>query len=354
MSLRTIVVLLIILAVLVGVAVWQGGRRPEAAGAAPGAPVLPDLDVNAIHRIEISAAGSTAVVERLEGRWVVPTRYGYSADFDKVVEALRGLSELEIGQVIRDADQYPAEFGLADDSPAVRVALHGAAENPVTLTLGGAKQEGGRDGFPGYDTGRYLRTPAGAVALVGDPLRDWTAASDDWIRKNLLSLPADEIEQISVSVSNTEYTLLVKGAGQFEVAGAAEGEAAEPGAASRLEKAFQYLRCETVVDPAAEAIQSFEVLAQCVVRTRDRREYTLQVGGPAPDGGRYLRIGAAYIEPSEPTEEDGAAARKAVKEQTAAWKDWTFVVPGHVAETLTLPRESVVKKATAPEKPGEE
>lgn len=354
MSLRTIVVLLIILAVLVGVAVWQGGRRPEVAGAAPGAPVLPDLDVNAVLRIEISAAGSTAVVERLEGRWVVPTRYGYSADFDKVVEALRGLSELEVGQAIRDADQYPAEFGLAEDSPAVRVTLSGAGENPVTLTLGGAKQEGGRDGFPGYDTGRYLRRPSGAVVLVSDPLRDWTSASDAWIRKDLLSLPADDIEQISVSVSNTEYTLLLKGAGQFEVAGAAEGEAAEPGAASRLATAFQYLRCETVVDPAAEAIQSFEVLAQCVVRTRDQREYSLLVAGTAPEGGRYLRISAAYHEPPAPTEEDGAAARKAVKEQTAAWKDWTFVVPGHVAEALMLPRESVVKKATAPEKPGDE
>lgn len=394
MSLKTIAVLLCILAVFVGIALWQGRSGARLEGPAAGSLVLKDTDVNAIFRIEIAAAGSTSVVERKEGRWVVPSMHGYHADFEKVSRVLRGLAELEIGQLIRDADQYPDEFGLGKDSPAVSVTLTGAAGGPVALILGGSRQAGGEDMFMGYEQNRYLRMADGSVALVdAEPLREISASPAEWIRKDLLTVPVSEIEKISVSVSNSEFTVKSKEPGRYEVAQLGKDEEADAAGAGRLAGALQNLRCEGIADPKLNDDETgFESPVKYTATTRDGREYTALVGGTAPGGARYVRLSVAFTEPPAPSREDvekdfpaeeksegekasapeksreekiqeefdrrvkahqerASAARKKVDEQNARFTGWTFLVPGYMSEALTMSRSQVVKSVEKQEEP---
>jgi hypothetical protein len=75
----------ILLAILASIVFWlrktPAVSRPDDSMAIDET-VLPDLDVNAVSRIDVYLNGSSAVVSRVAGRWTVATSQGYPADFD--------------------------------------------------------------------------------------------------------------------------------------------------------------------------------------------------------------------------------------------------------------------------------
>ncbi|HOW96173.1 MAG TPA: DUF4340 domain-containing protein [Kiritimatiellia bacterium] len=378
MSPKTLALLLVILVALVW---WQGHPRAGGTERAPGSAILPGLDVNAIDRIEVASAAATSVVERRDGQWVVPSLFGHPADFQKVADALRGLADLKVGQVVRDAGQYPEEFGLAATSPVFRVALSGASGFHAALELGATKREGAQEGFAGYESGRYLRAAGGTVVLVADPLQSFADASGEWIRKELLNVAPPELDRVTVAVFNAEHVLLIKGSNQYEVEGLKDGEETDPAGAARLVGALQSLSCLTVADPAlTDEAAGFGAPDRCTVLARNRMEYTLQLGGAGPEAGsRYLRIDVAYREPAPPTLEQVAKSIPVAAESAGSdtgrvekvqaeyrerlqaheaeiaarreergrlekrFRGWTYVIPAGTAESLILPRGQLVK-----------
>lgn len=405
MSSRTVAILLLVFAVLIAVAIFQtrrGAGTPEA-GLAVGNPLWPGLEVNRAAEVEVSTASSTVRLARKEERWVVSTLYGYPADFARLARMLRELADAKAADVIREGEAYAKDYGMDAESPVVRVAIRDSQGNAMArAALGAVKAPGDEEGFVRFPLGRYVRPDDGPIVLVEGSL-EYSARSEDWIERELLNVPAREIESVSVTVSNESYTLRVVGAGQYELEPIREGEQLDIGAASRLAGALQYLRCESVADPAAGSEKvGFQEPSVARFKTRDGFEYTAQVSEtPAPDGQRYLRLQVAYHPPPEPTREQVAAdfpeeppaegpeatnepaakAEKAPKreekieqefarrmeeyqkqrveqerraeELRARLSGWTFVVRDYVTEALTMPREKLVR-AKEPEKKPEE
>jgi len=101
---KKIIILLIILAALVGAAVFQQKDRKSRLSSAARKGVdmrqflLPDLDVNTVQKIRIKDSQAEVNVALNGTVWTVTERGGYEASFDKISRALLALKEQKISR----------------------------------------------------------------------------------------------------------------------------------------------------------------------------------------------------------------------------------------------------------------
>jgi hypothetical protein len=390
MSARTFWILVVILALLAGGAYLQQqgkSRMPTAQdGLAPGDPLFPGLDVNQVREMLMQSGEAEARVARGDDAWAVTSLYGAPADFDKIADALRGLADLAGGDVMRGGRDFPEEFGLGPDDEPVRVTLAGPdGATLAEFSLGDRKAAGG-GGMMGFDYGRYIQVADGPIALVDDPLDEFSAAAEDWIEKGLVSIPRHELDTVTSGRGADRIVLRVKGGNDYDVPSLATNETLRRAEASRLASALQSLRCTSIADPSLDdAALGFDAPHETEYVAANGRRIVARLGGEVgEDGARALRLSASFEQPPMPTREDAeaevaaaepdgdderidaklaeleAAAREraqATREEIDAlrerFRDRTFLIRSHAAESLSLDRNDLVEVAEPEEDAGE-
>ncbi len=381
MSKKALLTLLALLIVAGGAAILlKGGGRPPASRIA-GDKLLPDLDLARVERVVVSFAGQTAVLERGAAGWAVSSLFGYPADFPRLRDSLAELIEVKGGSVVRGGTDSLADFGLATDATTVAL-FDSSGADLASVSLG--RPRGGGASRPG---GRYLRVGDGPVVLLKEDLARFSANSDEWIDKKVLEVNSPLTRRIKITLPEASYTLDISGENEYRLEDQKENEKINHGSAARLARALQALRCLTVADPALpDAELGLDHPSSCTLEAKDGFAYTVLVGGASADpAGRYARVSVSYSPPPPPTREEVAASlpleKKATpSEQTGAasgspspdrleaayaerlkahedscaqegkraaelqakLSKWTFVIPAHAAETLTLAREKLL------------
>ncbi len=397
MNTKTLTMLVVVLAVLAGLVALNRARRPArpaaaGAGGARGAKerVLPALDVNAVARLVV-AGSKTSELARAEGRWTAASLYGYPADFEKIVRALRSLEDLKVGQVVREGEKYLADFGLvppadtnapAGDRRTVRCLDEGGKEL-ASLTIGNAyAPPRSAGGFGGG--GNYVRAGDGPVAIVSESLYDLSVNGTDWVKRELTSVPSTDLTNLSISVSNETVELTVAGYDNYQAAGLAADEEIVKEAANKAAGALAYLSFSQVADPSKKAEElGLDGAARYTAVTRDGRTYTVTVGAETADkDGRYAKLAVSYQKPPPPPppaapavtndaasatnaaagsatneaarilkeyEENTAKTAKVVDDQKALFERWTYVLVKYDCENLLQSRAQVIKKKETPQ-----
>jgi hypothetical protein len=390
---------LVLALIVVGALAWWAQKRnqphPPAApaGLATGQPLLGEFDVNEVIRIEVQTPEEMSTVERVEGDWLITSLHHYPADFDKVADALRLLADVRVGQFVHGGEQQLAAFGL-ELGVSTRYRLATATQpDGLVLDVGSARMPENRDPQPWgrFPEGQYLRLQEGPVLLVDADLGRLPRVAGDWFNRQLLEIPAAAVKSAHVTRDGATYTLTVNELGQYALADIADPETLDPTAAGRLTGAFQALYCSTIADPELDdATLGFDQPARCILETRDGLVYTILVGQATPDAGHhYVRFRVDFNAPRPPPDRvevaealspemvptktsDGtasswdqkideeltrriaayeaemAAARNRADDDQNRLRPWTFVVPAYAAQSMVLPRQSLLQSPPPP------
>jgi hypothetical protein len=401
---KNLAVLLVLAAVLVGAALLTSRRREPPAPERIGKPVLPDLAVNDITRITLTAADSTATLARVEGTWEAPARHGYPADFGRIRDFLLKLADLTVGQVVVvTAAQRPAlglvppeapappaapaeGAGPAERSTGMRVDLYGAGDMKLASLLVGRthtrKPQDPEAFYGAYPDGQYVSPDGGqTVFLVSEILDRFSASLRDWLDAQILNVPAADLREITIGGPGRDELRLSREAPDqaLQAEGLAENEEADRSRISGIESALSYLRFEDIADPTlTDEALGMTTAVVCRAVTHKGEIYTARIGGsPAGSSSRYVRLEAA-LEPPPPEAPPAAAApaeaaaetpadtnvaaaatndlaaaevraaeRRQIEEAVAATNrklaPWTFVIESFRTDSMTTARTAVVK-----------
>ena len=267
-------------------------RSPvESAGDA----LLPDLRarINTIEQLDIERAGAPIVTLATEGgTWTVTNRSGYPADVGRIRQALLALADARILEVkTANPDRYGA-LGVNDPgeegSRGVRLTVTGS-DFETRLIVGDTNQQGQR----------YLRLAEQAAAVLIDKDPALPDAVTDWLRPELVDLPASGMTQIGIRHGDgemIEMTRTTDGGPEFDVLDVPEGrELSYPTVVNGIAAALSNL---TLVDvrpasspgtaPDADTVSRFE--------TADGLRVTVRTFRSDDESGDWIAISAAADE----------------------------------------------------------
>ncbi len=367
MKAKHLIVLVLLAAALGGWAYFGAQKKMRNASPMVGAKVLPDLPVNSVGKIVITAPGSTVVVARVKGEWIVPSRFNYPAKFDKIADVLLELSNMSVGQVVNLSKEQLGELGLlspgrAEEGEAgTRVELMDEDEQLLDhIIIGQAfvrraanRAEGPMRGFAGYPDGQYVRRSDDKVFLIARTLGRITEDANIWLDDEMVDVPASDIEKIVASASSGEEIRISRSDGQDL---ALEGldpelESADASKINRMAGALRYLSFDDVASPAMTSEETgMDAPAIFTARTKAGRVYTMKVGAETGDGSRYLRIEVACDAPDGDAEdaegESSPAPDPELAEKTehmnAKLSKWTYIVRAFRVEPMLMSRADIV------------
>lgn len=383
------IVLLIVLAGLVGFAVFYQGNRDQRINSARlvGVPdrdtLFPELEVGKIRKIRVSEGASQVNLE-VEGeeRWVVRERHGYGASFDKISRSVEELGALKITNkevvgpsVLAELKLLPPKEGAAPGSTGLQVelidekggVLASFVAGDSTTTTGGANS----GSFMGRAEQRYVHTPADkdTVWLTGDPLSSWTAEAKDWLDRAFFTVK--DIKSVEVTAANAADSWAVERAdktGAFSLKAPAEGEALDSAKAGGLSSLLSSPTFSDVL--AKDKAGDLNALVSAKIVTFDGFSYEVKVlekkddAAPAEDRNYFLEFAVTAEFPKQRTagteekeedkkklDEEFATNLKKLEDKLAQEKalaGWVYEVAKYPVETLLKKRaELLVEKPAA-------
>ena len=167
MNKKNLAILVAVAVVLAAAARFLGGSSRSSAPKLGGRKILPDVSLADVSRVE---AGSVALAATDAG-WVVESMQGYPADRAKIVENLRRLLDIKVGQVARGrALSQKTEVSLKDAEGRVL----------ASVVLG--------DKHPKWGFGRYVEFE-GETVLVADALDAFDGDPKRWCETKIADTP---------------------------------------------------------------------------------------------------------------------------------------------------------------------
>lgn len=395
MKAKTLFILLLVLVALGSMAFFTQKKKEAAAKPewSPGALLFETLDVNRVAGVRITAPGSTTDVVKKEGRWVLPGLYDYPVDFEKLVEQLLKIEELEIGQVIRGGTDYLGEFGLQDRP--TRIQLYDDNQKEVAqLSIGTTRMSKNQGPYGGFPQGQYLRVQEGPVVLVDEDFSYFPKQSSEWVDRALLAIVEEDIREIHVAKGETSYVLKVNGRNTYELEDLdGANEELDTAMAGRLARAFQSLQLTSVADPeTSDTALGFDTPDKVVVKSHKGILYTTLLGSKPDPNNQHVRFQVSYEKPSAPDrlaieanippdppaspDEEGkpatpprpraervaeayqaalkqyeaecAAHEKEARELADRLSRWTYILGTYTVESLSLDRAQLAKTIPPP------
>lgn len=197
MKAKTLLVLALVAALLVGAAMWLGAsRQPLQESAGAGAPLLPDLEarINDIDRVHVRPAGADegagVTLERGGERWRVRERGGYPADVGKLRGLLLALAQAERIEAKTANPELHGRLGLASAGEGAGMRLELAAgERTDAVVVGKPSGEGATFVRLGDDPQAWLVDRA--IAVDHDP--------SSWLHKELAQIDAQRVARVEIT-----------------------------------------------------------------------------------------------------------------------------------------------------------
>ncbi len=214
MQKKTILILLAALAVLGGLTYLTLMKsRPRTQPVAMGEKLFPDLPVNDVVKITLTAPGDEATVVKKPGGWVVPGRDGYPADFGKVARFVRQFADVKIGRTFEATPADLTRLGLAEPGKApgpkqaaIQVTLEAEGGKVLATLLAGKDRPSKSQQMRGIPEGQYVRLPGkDTVYLVDGYFARSDTKSSEWLDTTLTSVNAADVRSISCRAGKPDF-----------------------------------------------------------------------------------------------------------------------------------------------------
>lgn len=385
---KKIITLLIILAALVGAAVFQQKDRKSRLSSAARKGVdmrqflLPDLDVNSVQKIRIKDGNSEANIALNGSLWIVAERGGYEASFDKISRALLALKEQKISrkEIVGKTSwgkvgvQPPGEPDAQGIGTLVEL-LDAKGNIKKSMVLGNNVSSSGNNNTSPLNgnSERLIRIPedGDTIWVVGNTFSDLESKPESWLDKAFFDVqkaasveitaekPDDSWKAARAKESDADFTL---------VAGAKPGEKLDNSKASlgsilsgpAFNDVLSKDKAATIMKGAVKAkITTFDGFTYDVqsvkqaAKTGSGDKYFLTVSVSANIAKQRAAVKDEKAEDKKKNDEEFAAEKKKKEEKLAAEKKlegWIFEVSEYTVSTLFKKRGEVL---AAPEKKDE-
>lgn len=334
-----LLVLVVAAAILVGLAFLSGRARNPHKPQQIGKPVLADLPLNDVQRIEISHAEKRVTLANSDDGWVVQSLFNYPADFGKIRDTLLIVRDLTVGDVPRGVTLDPAGTTLVD-------LQNKAGKSLATLRLGEVRNKPNNDEGWSAPDGRSLAVNTDdTVFLVKDPLSAFVPDAKTWINTEIVNLPSSEIAAIAFAGPDGAFTLdRASGSLQLSGLGLATNETFDASKAYGAESALNYLRLADLADPALSDDQTGMATGHTyTVTTKTGEIYTARIGTAAPGrSDRYFKF-AVGAQPVSTNAVDIAATTRKAADLNAKVSPWLYLIPSWSADNMTRSRTYFIK-----------
>ena len=349
MTQKNLITLGIVAAALAGAAYFTSSSKKVNAPSLVGKPVLKNIDLSEIARIEAGVKdGKKLVLASTDDGWVIQSLYGYPADISKIRENLLTLKEIKAGHVVS---------GKKLENPALVDLQNAAGKSLATLSLGekyfrqssGEMTQFGGGGYPG---GRYVAGDGSdTVVLVKETLDAFDGDPKNWTDSQIAAIASADVTAVELTRDGNTVSL-VKKDGAWTLGDLGEKEEFDASKSYGVESALSYLHFNTVADPALTEEQlgmTAGAVFKVILKTGEI--YTVKIGQAAEGtSDRYLKINAAFS-PADANAAENAAIEKKVADFNAKTGKWTYTVASYSADNMTKTRVDFVK---AKEEPKEE
>lgn len=341
-----LLIMVIAAAILVGLAFWSGQSRRPRKPQQIGKPVLADLPINDIRRIEISQAGKSVVLANSGDGWVATSLFNYPADFGKIRDNLLTLRDLTVGDVQRGTQLDPITTTLVDLQDATGKSL-------ATLRLGDVRNKPENEQGWSAPDGRAVAANADdTVCLVKDPLSAFEPDVKTWIDSEIANLSSTEIATITFASADGTFTL-DRTSGSLTLEDLAADETFDTSKSYGAESALSYLRLADLADPTLNDEQTGIATGHTYTVTTQAGEiYTAHIGNAAPGGSdRYFRLAVSAAPVSTNVAERATITQKA-NALNAKVSPWLYLISSWSADNMTRSRAHFIKPVE-PVKPDE-
>jgi len=380
---KTLIILLALAVLLAGLAYYSSRKKPFPMPSAIGEKILPNLAINRVGKLVITSTNGVVTVAKSKEKWMVASRFGYPANFDKVADMIRELSELKVGQTVNVNPAQLGAFNLVSPVPAgtnrppntgTLVELRDENDGLLALLLigkgfmrpSGASSMEMMMNAGGYPDGQYVQTFDGKVYLVSRSLGRLTESAKTWLADDFINAPSTDLKEIKISGPDRAEIKLVraKDGDSFALADLRSGEGSlESSKVNQITGALNRLGFDDVADPAL-ALKETGLDRPIVFKatTKDGLIYSLRLGNALAHENfdRYLAVSVTNEHSADQQAPEKAKQKTDQKEDRPAdeqknvsgpaaelngkFGSWIYVIKSYRAEPMLLTRDDLIKK----------
>ncbi len=330
-------------AVILGAAAYMtSSSRKVKTPSSLGKPVLPDLDLSSVQKIEIKGKdGKSFKVESSDSGWKISSLYDYPADITKIRENLLKIKDLKIGQSATAAKVEQSDLLDLQDQGGRSIASLRLGDEHMRKATGQMAQFGG-GAFP---DGRYV-SPGGNdnVYLVKETLSSFSSDVSNWADTKIVDVPSSDVNGIAL-IKDADATMLSKKDGNWTIAGLKDNEEFNTSSSYSLESALSSLSFNSLADPSMSDTESGIATGSVYkVTLKTGESYTASVGNTTEGGtDRYMKISATFT-PQGTNETVNATARTKIDSFNKDVSKWLYIIPSYKAENMMKTRSDLVKE----------
>lgn len=265
------------------------------------------FEQESVDGLRIEDAQNQVLLARRDAEWILPESSDFPADGKAVQRLLDKLTDLKKGWPVATSTGAAERFKVAPEAFERKLTLLRGEETVATFYLGLS---------PGFR--KVHARPEGDDAVYAVEFNTWemNAGVDDWIDKDLLKIPQDEIERIEM----TDITLKREGE-KMQLTGLAENEMPREEAVRALVSGLADLRVQSMLgtedapeyglnEPSLEirlVKEGGDTLTYRFAQPKDASHYVLK----RSDLDYYLKVAEFTVTPLKDT-----GREKLVKVQT--------------------------------------
>jgi hypothetical protein len=288
----------------------------------------------------VLGTGEDQVTLKLAGRsFVVTNKDNYPANISELNNLITSCLGIQTGELVTDDADNHKDLGVTKEDAGSIVEFWTPEPNSTLITgvvVGKYREQG---------EGTYVRL-ASSNSVYSTPEAPWIRTrAMDYIDQKLILAKRDDIESVTVGLSDTEYTLKAKEDGQgVELENVPESKQLKDSEAKSVLHALTDLRFTDVKNRSTQSDLTFD--KQYLCRLKDSTEYRLKIA--QKDNKSYVMCEAEFTDKTPVTvsreaeseeelkkKEAKLLARDKAEEFTKKHQGWIYEIADWKAKDLT-------------------
>lgn len=299
------------------------------------------------------------IVRQADGKWVLPDKNNYPADFDQIRKTVTGLADLVLVEQRTSRADWSEKLGLA--APKASGAGQGTVvtikdakgEVLASLVSGNAVEgasAGGRQAI-------YVRRPQESQAYVARGNYEPATDISQWLSKSFIDFPSDRMKTVSVKPFKGPSYTVTRATPQTQNFSVVEklppGRSLRtPGEPNGVGNALIGM---TFTDVAQQSTIDFSNAAHATFQTFDGMALNVSIVEKGTD--YWMIFDAVEIPAAAPAPDKGGLKpniAKEVEELNTMSKGWAYKIPRYKASLMSSPLEALlnITGSNSPPSPG--
>jgi hypothetical protein len=258
-----------------------------------------------IDSIALGTSENVVTLKRQRGRFVVVDKDNYPAVASKINELITSCLDIRTAELYTDDEANHRDLGVTEEDARNVVKFFKPGSSLLTGVVLGKAREQGR--------GTYVRLASSDKVYVTSEAPRIRNGAMDYIDQELIEISQDDIESVTVTSADGDYTLKKEEQGII-LENLPEGKKPKDSDCEQVFNTLTNLRFDDVMKKAA-AEEDLNFQRKFVCRLKDSTVYT--IGIAQKDDKTYVTCEADFMDKTPITKEKGVESEEELKKKEA-------------------------------------